>query len=120
VADEGVIASRQSSAGESSPAPEDGSEGQHRAALAKIAQLEIAVEHRTVIGQAVGILIERYHLDAKAAFRVLSRVSQDTNRKVYEIANELSDTGQVQGLGGDVGDPARRWLDDQDLETPTR
>lgn len=97
--DDGVIAHRQALAGESSSALDDSPELPLCAALAKIAQLEIAVEHRTVIGQAIGIFMERYQLDAKAAFDALVRVSQDTNRKVYEIATEVSDTGNVQGLG---------------------
>lgn len=61
-----------------------------------IAQLEVAVEHRTVIGQAVGILIERYHLDAETALSALKRVSSTTNRKVYDIALELSQSGSSE------------------------
>lgn len=75
--------------------------GELQAAREKIAQLEVAVEHRGVISQAVGILMERYHLDDKTAFAALARVSQETNRKVYDIAQELSATGRSDGLDPD-------------------
>lgn len=57
----------------------------------QIANLEIAVEHRTVIGQAIGILQERYDLDAEQAFAVLQRRSQDENIKLYVLATALAD-----------------------------
>jgi hypothetical protein len=55
------------------------------AAQEKVCQLEIAVEHRTVIGQAVGVLMERHDLDPETAFEALAELSQHTNRKLYEI-----------------------------------
>ncbi len=54
-----------------------------------IAQLQEAVEHRTVIGQALGILMERFDFDADEAFAYLSRCSQEQNRKLYDIAVEF-------------------------------
>lgn len=56
----------------------------------QIANLEVAVEHRTVIGQAIGILQERFDVDSEQAFAVLARLSQDKNIKVYELATELA------------------------------
>lgn len=41
--------------------------------------LRRAVETRNIIGQAQGLLMERYGLDAQRAFEVLRRYSQDTN-----------------------------------------
>ena len=55
----------------------------------EIAQLRVAVDGRTVIGQAQGILMERFQLDATQAFAVLARVSQERNLKVRHIAEEL-------------------------------
>jgi AmiR/NasT family two-component response regulator len=46
-----------------------------------------------VIGQATGILIERFGLDPDTAFGVLRRVSQSTNTKVYAVAERLVETG---------------------------
>ena len=55
-------------------------------------QLHTAALHRTVIGQAQGILMERYQLDAQAAFAVLRRISQANNVKLHRVATELVDS----------------------------
>jgi GAF domain-containing protein len=55
----------------------------------KEAQLTHALERRTVIGQATGMLMERFGLDADAAFGVLRRLSQTQNIKVVDLAAEL-------------------------------
>jgi transcriptional regulator with GAF, ATPase, and Fis domain len=59
----------------------------------KEAQLTRALESRTVIGQATGILIERFGLDAEKAFAVMRRVSQNHNIKLHELATHLVETG---------------------------
>lgn len=59
------------------------------------ADLTAAIDSRTLIGQATGILMERYGLDAAKAFSLLSRVSSQTNTKVRELAQELVETGQI-------------------------
>ncbi|MGY1837589.1 GAF and ANTAR domain-containing protein [Blastococcus sp. SYSU DS0510] len=61
--------------------------------------LRAAVGNRDVIGQAKGILMERYKLTADEAFGVLARVSQDLNRKLVDVAGELTATGAVPGSG---------------------
>jgi GAF domain-containing protein len=58
----------------------------HEQSLAK------AVDARKLIGQAMGILMERYHLTGDQAFAVLRRYSQDTNTKLHLIAQQLIDT----------------------------
>lgn len=58
-------------------------------------QLQTALSSRTVIGQATGIVMERYGLDAAAAFTVLRRLSQSENRKLRDIAAHVVETGQV-------------------------
>ncbi|MFC9690901.1 ANTAR domain-containing protein [Kribbella sp. NPDC056951] len=55
-------------------------------------QLAHAVDARKLVGQAMGILMERYDLDADRAFEVLRRYSQDTNRKLRDVAQELINT----------------------------
>ena len=52
---------------------------------------------RDVIGQAKGILMERHKLSADQAFGVLSRVSQEMNRKLADVAREVSGTGAIPG-----------------------
>lgn len=47
------------------------------------------------IGQAVGILRERFSIDDSRAFDVLKRYSQHTNTKLRAVAQHLLDTGQL-------------------------
>ncbi len=55
----------------------------------------IAARHR--IGQAQGILMERFHFDADKAFAVLRRLSQQQNIKLSQIADHVIATGQLPG-----------------------
>ncbi|MGY4769155.1 GAF and ANTAR domain-containing protein [Kribbella sp. CWNU-51] len=54
-----------------------------------------AIDARRLVGQAMGILMERYDLDGDRAFEVLKRYSQDTNRKLRDVAQELVDTRKL-------------------------
>lgn len=65
------------------------------ASARKEAHLATAVDARKLIGQAMGILMERYDLDGDHAFEVLKRYSQDTNRKLRDVAQELIDTRRL-------------------------
>lgn len=56
-----------------------------------------AVDARNLIGQAQGILMERYTLDAAAAFTVLRRYSQDNNIKLHVVAQEFIETRSLPG-----------------------
>jgi GAF domain-containing protein len=58
----------------------------------KVEQLSEAVPRRTMIGQAQGILMERFGIDADRAFQVMVRVSQQRNVKLHEIAAEVVTT----------------------------
>lgn len=51
--------------------------------------LEAALESRTEIGQATGVLMEKYDLGAEQAMSVLKRYSQDTNTKLHQVAEEV-------------------------------
>lgn len=55
----------------------------------EVGQLETAVQSRDIIGQAKGILIERYGVDDAEAFQMLIRASQDTNMKLVRVARWL-------------------------------
>jgi GAF domain-containing protein len=48
-----------------------------------------AVDARKLVGQAMGILMERYDLDDDRAFQVLKRYSQGTNTKLRDVALQL-------------------------------
>jgi transcriptional regulator with GAF, ATPase, and Fis domain len=67
-------------------------------ALAReVEQLQLALVTRQEIGQAVGILMERYRLTPDAAFAYLRRLSQDGNTKLRDIAELLRLTGRLPG-----------------------
>ena len=55
--------------------------------------LHKAMDFRSVIEQAKGILIERHRLTADQAFRLLAGASMHTNRKVRDVADDLVVTG---------------------------
>jgi GAF domain-containing protein len=57
--------------------------------------LKIAVDGRTVIGQAQGILMQRFDLDAGTAFAVLRRYSQAQNVKLREVAELVIAQGEL-------------------------
>lgn len=56
--------------------------------------LEQAIETRQLIGQAVGVLVERRRVTSEAAFEELVQRSQLTNLKLREMAQIIVDTGQ--------------------------
>ena len=51
--------------------------------------LQAAMESRAVIEQAKGIVMAERHCTADEAFTILSKLSQDTNRKVRDVAAAL-------------------------------
>jgi GAF domain-containing protein len=57
--------------------------------------LQAAVTTREVIGQAQGILMERFRITAEMALHMLMLASQDSNRKLRDIADELVATGEL-------------------------
>ena len=60
-----------------------------------------ALAGRDLIGQAKGILMERYDLDGDEAFRVLVRVSQTSqtsHRKLRDVAAELVTSRRLNEL----------------------
>ncbi|MBF4621903.1 ANTAR domain-containing protein [Clavibacter sp. VKM Ac-2542] len=59
--------------------------------------LALGLASRSVIGQAQGILMERFSLDADRAFQVLRRYSQDGNVKLVEVARRVVETGALPG-----------------------
>jgi GAF domain-containing protein len=60
-------------------------------------QLAAALEMRAVIGQATGILMERFQLDADVCFNILRRLSQQNNVKLRDIAVRLVETRRLPG-----------------------
>jgi AmiR/NasT family two-component response regulator len=52
--------------------------------------IETALQSRDVIGQAKGILMERGHVDAQAAFSELVAMSQTLNEKLRDVAERIA------------------------------
>jgi GAF domain-containing protein len=52
-------------------------------------ELNTALAHRKTIGQAIGIVMERFGIDEDQAFGYLRRVSSTTNVKLRDVAAEL-------------------------------
>jgi len=55
----------------------------------EIQNLEEALRTRTTIGQAIGIVMERYKLPEQRAFAFLTRLSQTSNTKLRQISQQI-------------------------------
>ena len=64
----------------------------------KVDQLNRAVDTRDLIGQAKGMLMERYRIDADQAFRFLVRASQSSQHKLRDVAVELVTTRRLDAI----------------------
>jgi GAF domain-containing protein len=61
----------------------------------EVSNLRTALETRTVIGKAVGIVMERYKLPDDRAFAFLTRLSQHRNVKLRTVAEEIVTANDV-------------------------
>ncbi len=61
--------------------------------------LKRALESNREIGVAIGVLMHRHRLSRTQAFDVLRAASQDSNRKLADIAIEVVDTGTLSSRG---------------------
>ena len=62
-------------------------------------QFRSALAARDIIGQAKGVIMERYSVSAVAAFNMLTSVSEERNVPIHDIATEL-----VRARPPDVGE----------------
>jgi AmiR/NasT family two-component response regulator len=58
----------------------------------KESQFRSALASRDVIGQAKGIVMERFKIDASRAFALITKISQDSNTRLRVIAQQLVDS----------------------------
>lgn len=65
-------------------------------------QFESALASRDLIGQAKGIIMERFNVDSVRAFELLRRVSQESNTPVKVIAARLADRAATNTDGSVV------------------
>ena len=61
--------------------------------------LKRALESNREIGVAIGVLMHEHRLSRVQAFDVLRAASQDSNRKLADIAIEVVDTGTLSIRG---------------------
>ena len=73
------------------------------AEVRKVENMGHALDTRDVIGQAKGILMERYTLTGQQAFAVLTRYSQAQNRKLRDVAQQLVEVGET--VAGEQREP---------------
>jgi ANTAR domain len=73
----------------------------------RAAQPERALTTSRDIGVAMGVLMNRHKISRSQAFDLLRVASQNTNRKLADIAFDVADTG-VLYLPGPAGDLTRR------------
>ena len=78
------------------PTPEVDMAHDLRQEPARLAELEVEVEHlrralasRDVIGQAKGVLMERHSLDDREAFELLRSHARANNRKLVDVAGAV-------------------------------
>jgi len=69
----------------------------------QVATLGEAVEHRTSIGIALGMIMERLQFDHERAFTYLRTCSQAQNRKLYDLAVEMVETREMPDSQGTLG-----------------
>lgn len=60
-----------------------------------IGQLNAALINRDIIGQAKGILMERYKISAHQAFTLIATASNRTNTKLVDVAEHLTTSGEL-------------------------
>ncbi|MGY2085868.1 GAF and ANTAR domain-containing protein [Blastococcus sp. SYSU DS0539] len=68
----------------------------YETAVERAQHLQAALEYRAVIDQAKGILMERHKLTADQAFRLLAKVSMETNTKLRDVAAQFVLTGDLR------------------------
>ncbi|SCE78328.1 GAF and ANTAR domain-containing protein [Micromonospora mirobrigensis] len=71
-------------------------------------QMQVAMQSRAVIEQAKGIIMGQRRCTAEEAFAILAKVSQDSNRKLREVAEALVDRATSGTPAQRAGDHEQR------------
>ena len=66
----------------------------------QVEHLRKALVTNREIGIAMGVLMTRHQVTRDQAFGLLRMASQNTNRKLHEVALEVADTGVLPSIGG--------------------
>jgi hypothetical protein len=67
----------------------------HAASASRAANLETALRTSRQIGAAIGILMNAHKITEEEAYALLRRTSNRLNRKLYDIANDVTVTGAL-------------------------
>ncbi|WP_245557055.1 GAF and ANTAR domain-containing protein [Jongsikchunia kroppenstedtii] len=59
-------------------------------------QFRSALASRDIIGQAKGMIMERFDVDAVRAFELLSRLSSDSNTRLADVAEQIVSKGSAR------------------------
>jgi GAF domain-containing protein len=62
--------------------------------LRTVRNLRAGMANRALIGEAIGVLVERRRITSRQAFQLLVQASQHNNVKLHNIARIVSETGQ--------------------------
>jgi len=85
----------------------------------EVGQLRDALSTRKVIGQAIGVIMERYGMGEDRAFQYLVRASSTSNTKLRDVAHEL--VGQTpRSTGREAGARPVNWTSVTSTSTGTR
>ncbi|HEY0167042.1 MAG TPA: ANTAR domain-containing protein [Jatrophihabitans sp.] len=82
--------------------------------------LRIALTTNRCIGTAIGILMANHKLTSEAAFDLLRRVSQHSNRKMHDLAIDVIDTGALTLPAGVTATPSLPSSPDESPSALTR
>lgn len=61
----------------------------------KVAQLEQALHSCRIIGQAQGLIMAKYDVDAEHAFTLLTRLSSVHNVRLRDLASLIAETRKI-------------------------
>src|SRR5262249_29795269 len=84
----------------------------------RVLNLRRAIGTRQVIGEAVGILMERHRISADDAFERLGRAAQNTQVKLRGLATRLTEPGEEPEDAAQEGDPGLGAGGTSDADVP--
>jgi GAF domain-containing protein len=82
-----------------------------------VTQLRTALRTRSLVGQAQGLLMRHYAYDSSHAFEVLKRASQNSNRKLRDLAALLVEAHEDRTFETALADLG---MAEQDVTSPSR
>jgi AmiR/NasT family two-component response regulator len=83
----------------------------------KVSELQVALDSRVIIEQAIGILAERFDLPIPDAFEVLRSAARNSRREVRAVAEEVRASRETPLAIGDVLPPDPDPLPSSEVET---